>query len=138
MSTFLIVFLSIAAVLVGFIAFSYFKMKNMPEVKKSDKIVVLTSKTIKNQLRGGLVLVDFWAAWCAPCKMLAPVLNDIADNEENIKVAKLDVEKFQQTAAKYKIKNLPTLVLFKNSKEVTRIVGFKNKKAILKEIEPYM
>jgi thioredoxin 1 len=138
MSTFLIVILGIVAVLIGLIAFSYFKMKNMPEVKKSDKIIVLTPKTMKTQLRSGLVLVDFWAAWCAPCKMLAPVLNDIADNENNIKVAKLDVEKFQQTAAKYKIKNLPTLVLFKNGKEVTRIIGFKNKKAIMKEIEPYM
>jgi len=123
----------------GLIVFSYFKMKNTPEVKKSDNIKVLNAKNFKMYIRGGLVLVDFWASWCAPCKMLVPVLNDIADNEgDKLTVCKINVEQYQQVASKNKIKNLPTLVLYKNGAEVSRIVGVKSKKAIMKEVMKYV
>ncbi len=122
----------------GLIIFSHFKTKNTPEVKKSEKIQILNAKNFKPHIRTGLVLVDFWAAWCAPCKMLVPTLNDIADNEEDkVRVAKLNVEQFQQVAGKYKVRNLPTLVLFKDGEEVSRIVGVKNKKAIMKVVNEF-
>jgi thioredoxin 1 len=70
--------------------------------------------------------------------MLAPVLNDIADNEsDTLTIARINVEQYQQVASKYKIKSLPTLVLFKDGVEVNRILGVKTKKAILKEIAQY-
>ncbi len=139
MSTTLIVFGVLAAVFLGLIVFSYYKMKNTPEEKKSDNIKVLNAKSFKIHIRGGLVLVDFWAAWCAPCKMLVPVLNDIADNEgDKLSVYKLNVEQYRQVASKQKIKNLPTLILYKNGTEVKRIMGFKSKKAIMKEVMQYV
>ena len=139
MSTALIVAGVLAVGFLGLIVFSYFKMKNTPEVKKSDNIKVLNAKNFKMYIRGGLVLVDFWASWCAPCKMLVPVLNDIADNEgDKLTVCKINVEQYQQVASKNKIKNLPTLVLYKNGAEVSRIVGVKSKKAIMKEVMKYV
>ncbi len=132
----------ISAIVFAFIVllvYSYFKMKNIPEVKKSEKIKILTPKTIDYQLKNGDVLVDFWASWCAPCKMMAPVLNELAeDTSLKLTIAKVNVDQYQQLASKYKIKNLPTLVLFNKGKEVHRLVGFKNKKSLVNELQEYL
>ncbi|HAM97326.1 MAG TPA: thioredoxin [Marinilabiliales bacterium] len=99
----------------------------------------MNPKNIDFQLKNGYVLVDFWASWCAPCKMMAPELNELAeDTSLKLTVAKVNVEQYQQLANKYKIKNLPTLVLFHKGKEVHRLIGFKNKKAIVKEIQSFL
>ncbi|MFA6404274.1 MAG: thioredoxin [Salinivirgaceae bacterium] len=136
MSTFLLIIIGLVVAFLGLLVFSYYKMKNTPEVKRSEKIKILNPKNMDANLKNNVVLVDFWASWCAPCKMMAPVLNEIAeDDKTSFTVAKVNVEQYQQLATKYKVKNLPTLVLFKNGKEVQRLVGFKNKKAILKEIQ---
>jgi thioredoxin 1 len=136
MSTFLIIIVVLVVAFFGLLIYSYFKMKNTPEVKRSEKIKILNPKNIDANLKNKVVLVDFWASWCAPCKMMAPVLNEIAeDDKTSFTVAKVNVEQYQQLAAKYKVKNLPTLVLFKNGKEIQRLIGFKNKKGILKEIQ---
>ncbi len=136
MSTFLIIIIGLVVAFFGLMVFSYYRMKNTPEVKKSEKIKILNPKNIDVNLKNKIVLVDFWASWCGPCKMMAPVLNEIAeDDKTSFTVAKVNVEQYQQLATKYKVKNLPTLVLFKNGKEVQRLIGFKNKKAILKEIQ---
>ncbi|MDA3892087.1 MAG: thioredoxin [Salinivirgaceae bacterium] len=138
MDTIYIVALVLIVAFFGMIVYSHYKTKNTPEVKKSENIKLLNAKNFKMQTQRGLVLVDFWAAWCAPCKMLTPVLNDIADDVSNdLTVGKLNVEQFQQVASKHKIKSLPTLVLFKDGVEVKRILGVKNKKAIMKEIAQY-
>jgi thioredoxin 1 len=72
------------------------------------------------------VLVDFWAVWCAPCKMLAPVIEQVSKKlEENIEVAKLDVDQNPQTSMTYGITSIPTLILFNQGKPVGKIVGFK-------------
>lgn len=138
MNILIIVSVVLGVLLLGLIIFSHYKTKNTPVVKKSEKIKVLSAKTFKHQTSKGLVLVDFWAAWCAPCKTLVPVLNDIADNESDLlSVAKINVEQFKQVASKHKIKSLPTLVLFKDGVEVKRILGVKTKKAIMKDVAQY-
>lgn len=138
MSTAIIISIAVVAVFLGLIVYSHFKTKNAPEIKKSENISVLNAKNFKAHTNRGLVLVDFWAAWCNPCKMLAPILNEIADDSNlDIKVAKLNVDQFQQVASKMKVRSLPTIVVFKDGKEVDRIVGVKTKKAILKELEKY-
>lgn len=77
------------------------------------------------------VLVDFWADWCGPCKMLAPVLTEIAVKfEGKVKVAKLNVDDNPQVAALYSITAIPTLIIFKGGKPVDRIVGFQPRNAI--------
>ncbi|NQU86285.1 MAG: thioredoxin [Mariniphaga sp.] len=120
---------------IGFIVFNYFRSKNAPEVKKSSKILIVNKKNFSGITRRGLVLVDFWAAWCQPCKLMLPVLNEIAETESvDVKVAKVNVEYEKQLAAKFKIKNIPTCIIFKDGVEYKRFSGVKTKRFLLKEI----
>jgi thioredoxin 1 len=134
MSTTLIVILSVVVVLVGFITFTHFKVKNAKPVENSKKIVTLGNKNFKLALKKEVLLVDFWAPWCGPCKMVAPTLNEIAETETDITIGKVNVDHNQDLAKKYKVRNIPTMLIFKNGVEVGRIVGVKTKKAILNEV----
>ncbi|CAM3717386.1 thioredoxin [Mycobacterium frederiksbergense] len=81
------------------------------------------------------VLVDFWATWCGPCKMIAPVLEEIAaEKAGELKVVKLDVDANPATARDFQVVSIPTLILFKDGAPVKRIVGAKGKAALLREI----
>lgn len=81
------------------------------------------------------VLVDFWAAWCGPCRMVAPELEKLAEEEsDRLKVAKLNVDDNRGIAAHYGISSIPTMILFKDGKEQKRLVGARSKARILEEI----
>src|SRR5258708_29152151 len=81
------------------------------------------------------VLVDFWATWCGPCKMVAPVLEEIAtERGAALTVAKLDVDANPETARDFQVVSIPTLILFKDAQPVKRIVGAKGKAALLREL----
>jgi len=81
------------------------------------------------------VLVDFWATWCAPCRMVAPVLEEIAgEKADELTVAKIDIDANPGTARDFQVVSVPTLILFKDGKPVKRIVGAKSKAALLREI----
>jgi thioredoxin 1 len=128
----------LVAVFIGMIVYLHFKNKNKPVYKKSEKIKLLNAKSFKVGAGSGLVLVDFWAPSYLPCKELVPVLNEVAENDSvNLSVARLNVEQYKQVALRYKIKSLPTLILFKDGVEVNRIVGVQTKKAILKQVAQY-
>jgi thioredoxin 1 len=112
------------------------KMKNIPMVADHDKILTLTDKNFQHQTKDKLVLVDFWASWCAPCRMMAPVLNEIATElTGNSHVGKVNVEEYQSLAQKFKVRGIPTLILFKNGTEVNRFVGVKSKDFLLQQIQ---
>jgi thioredoxin 1 len=81
-------------------------------------------------------LVDFWAPWCGPCRVVGPVLEEIAASREDVRIVKLNVDENQQTAAAFGILAIPTMVLFRNGQEAKRIQGAMPKKRIESELEP--
>ena len=84
-------------------------------------------------------VVDFWAVWCTPCKMIAPIVEEIADEYEGqLQVVKLDVDGNTQTAMQYGVMGIPTLILFKGGAAVEQLTGLMPKAAILSKIEPYL
>lgn len=90
-------------------------------------IVSLNESNFKNEVleAQGPVLVDFWAAWCGPCRMLAPVIEELAgDYEGKAKICKMNVDENTNTASRYGVMSIPTMLLFKEGKEVNRLVGF--------------
>ena len=118
-----------------FRAIAMAKIKNTPMVADHAKVLTLTDQNFQQQTKSKVVLVDFWATWCAPCRMMAPVLNDVASElSGNSLVGKVDIEKFQSLAQKFKVRSIPTLILFKNGAEINRFVGIKSKEFLLKEI----
>jgi thioredoxin 1 len=85
------------------------------------------------------VLVDFWAEWCGPCKMIAPVVEEIAaEFAGKVQVAKLNVDENQKTPADYKVISIPTLIIFKNGQEIERSIGFKTKREIKAILEKHL
>jgi thioredoxin 1 len=88
---------------------------------------------------GKTVLVDFWATWCGPCKMVAPVLDEIAgEHKDNLTVAKLDIDANGKTAQEYQVMSIPTMILFKDGRPVKTIVGAKPKAALLSDLSDYL
>jgi thioredoxin 1 len=85
------------------------------------------------------VLVDFWAEWCGPCKMIAPILDEIAaDKGDALRIVKLNVDDNVKTAQRFEVMSIPTLILFKDGKPQARLVGARSKSALLAEIEPHL
>lgn len=88
---------------------------------------------------GKLVLVDLWAEWCGPCKMMEPVLEEIAgEMEESLQVVKINIDQNQETPMKFNVMNIPTLLFLKDGKEVDRVIGVVPKKQLVKKIENYL
>lgn len=79
----------------------------------------------------GTVLVDFWASWCGPCKMIGPIIDQIAEERGDIKVGKVNVDEEQELAVQFKVMSIPTLLVFKDGKVVNQSLGAKPKAAIL-------
>ena len=82
------------------------------------------------------VLVDFWAPWCGPCRMVAPVLEQIAGERDDLNIVKLNVDENQQTAAQFEVLSIPTLILFKNGEIAKKVIGAMPKARLEAELEP--
>ena len=94
--------------------------------------VEITDASFAQETDKGLVLIDFWAAWCGPCRMQAPILEQLgqAYDEEDLKIAKMDVDANPATPAQFGVMSIPTLILFENGKEIKKIIGFQTEAEI--------
>jgi thioredoxin 1 len=82
------------------------------------------------------VLVDFWAPWCGPCRLVSPILEEIASERDDLRVVKLNIDENQQTAAKYEVLSIPTMILFKGGQPAAKVIGAYPKKKIEQQLEP--
>ena len=105
-----------------------------------EQIVELTAATFETLvLQGeGPVLVDFWAPWCGPCRTMGPVLEEIATENANLTVAKVNVDDQQALATRYDILSIPTLLLFRDGEIQKKLIGALPKKRLVEELEPFV
>ncbi len=104
----------------------------------SDKVLTFTDAKFQTEVleNDKLVLVDFWAAWCGPCKMIAPVIDELGElYQGKVVVGKLNVDDNPASAGKYSVMSIPTILLFKNGEAIERVVGYKTKDELAKIID---
>ena len=107
----------------------------------SEKIETLTDATFDEHVKASdvPVLVDFWAEWCGPCKMISPVLEEIAEEQDGkIRIVKLNIDDNLDVTRRFDVMSIPTLILFKDGEPVSRLIGAKPKGQLLEEIAPYL
>ncbi len=110
----------------------------VPKRGKGEKaaLVTLTESNFETEVGKGPMLVDFWATWCGPCKMIAPVLEELAPlYEGRMRIGKVDVDQNRTLAVKYGVMSIPTLILFKEGKSAERIVGYVPKKDLQSRLD---
>jgi thioredoxin 1 len=103
--------------------------------------LTLTDQTFDEEIKaaGEPVLVDFWAEWCGPCKMVAPILAEIATEQSGkLKIGKVDIDENLELARRFDVMSIPTMILFKDGEPLVRIVGAKGKGQLLQELHPYL
>lgn len=106
-----------------------------------EKVITLTSENFDSEALKTQepVLVDFWAAWCGPCKMIAPIIDELSEElAGKVKVGKVNVDENRQVAEKYGVMSIPTLIVFKGGQEVDRIVGYQTKQQLIAKLEKQM
>lgn len=99
-------------------------------------VLKITNKNFEEEVLNSdkPVIIDFYADWCGPCKMMSPIIDSIAEENQELKVGKINVDEAQELAIKYNIMSIPTIIIFKNGNEYKKIVGLTSKENILKEI----
>jgi thioredoxin 1 len=104
------------------------------------KLVTITDDNFATEIESyeGLAMIDFWAAWCGPCRMVAPIVEELAEeNTDSVKVGKLDVDENQKTAMKYAVRSIPSILFFKDGRHVDTVVGAVPKAALERKIEQH-
>jgi thioredoxin 1 len=132
----LIVLSALVLVFTAIVIYTKRKMKSVGSIPDSTKIKVLTDQNFPHKIKNGMALVDFWASWCMPCKLMVPTLNELADQMDGkVMIGKVNIDESKATAAKFGVRSIPTMILFRNGKEIHRFVGVKSKDYLLRELD---
>jgi thioredoxin 1 len=131
------------ALIVLFLVFRIYKMRHIISAENgpdsSDFTKELTDNTFNERISKGVSLVDFWAPWCAPCRIQGPIVNDLANEVQNrAHICKMNVDENQKTARRFSIRSIPTILIFKDGNMVKQFVGVKAKTELLKELEKHL
>ncbi len=98
----------------------------------SDKIIEANDQNFEEKIKDGTALVDFWATWCGPCRMQGEILHGLADKlPEDARIVKVNVDEAGETAARFGVRSIPTLIVFRNGEKVEQFVGVQDEKALL-------
>lgn len=132
---YLIGFITFIVVLIG-LSIVITKKEQRKEIEKENSVTKINSTTFEKEVLNSdkKVLIDFYADWCGPCKMVSPIVAEIGQENKNIKVVKINIDDEKELTKKYKITSIPTLVVIKNGKEITRGIGALSKQRILELI----
>ena len=127
-------------ILAGLLAAALYKrynlLKNIADTPENENVQTLTDDSFEDVTSTGISLIDFWAPWCAPCKMLAPTINELADEfGERVNICKMNVDENRKTSAELKIKNIPTIIIMQNGAVVGHFVGVKPKYVYAKALK---
>ena len=101
-------------------------------------VKVTTDQTFEQDTSIGVALVDFWATWCGPCRMQSPVVEDLSDSMDQVNFYKLDVDHYPDTARKFQIMSIPTLMIKKDGQVVDKVIGYHSKEQLQKVLEQYL
>ncbi len=115
------------AVLLLIVASFAFTVANNPKTQKESKVKILNTESFDKYISKGVVVVDFWATWCAPCRVQGPIIDDLSKEMKKVRFGKLDVDKNRQIAMRYGIRAIPTLIIFKDGKVAEKVVGLHQK-----------
>ena len=97
-------------------------------------VIQLNTDNFAEQTNSGVSLVDFWAPWCGPCKMLSPIIDQIADEFEDIKICKVDIDENSEIAAKYNVRTIPAVFILKDGEIMEQFIGVQSKQALIEAI----
>lgn len=102
----------------------------------NNNVIHLDDGNFDETIRSGVTLVDFYADWCGPCRMIAPIIIELANEiGDRAKIGKLDIESAQETTARFQVTSIPTIIIFKDGQEAKRVVGLRDKEALLALID---
>lgn len=126
--------------IIAIVSFFYYSAKaslsKTASTPTHQNILQLTDENINREMHDKIVLVDFWAAWCAPCRMMNPILNELVDEiSTNCRIGKVNIEEHPTLAQRFNVRSIPTMIIFMDGKEVHRMVGIRSKDQILKAID---
>jgi thioredoxin 1 len=128
-------FIATFIVIITLVAFNTKGFSQKGDKPATSKVLTITDKDFDNTIKKGITMVDFWAVWCGPCRRQGPIVEEIANEiGKKIKIGKLDVDNNKVTSNTFNVRNIPTLIIFKDGKEVKRLVGLQDKQTLLNEL----
>lgn len=114
----------------------YAQENKKKKVEDKNLIVTVTPTNYDEVISKGIVFVDFWAAWCAPCRRMNPILKEVAEERENkVVIAKLNVDHFEEFTMQKRVSSLPTIIVYKDGKELSRVSGLVSKQKLLEVVD---